>query len=213
MVGDRRVGPGREQGQQRGEAEGAGAEQRAAAEDVRELAVLGLAGEVHRGEEREQAQREQAGGEGEGREPLGDEVGAHQAGRAVDGDAGAQRAEGDAEGDRRDEAGDREDAAEAARTGVVGLLRVGVDVQEGEGRAAQDDADKHDRERDVQRGADGREGAGEADEEQHDDEDQPHMVGLPDRADRVVDELALVLGAGARGQHQSRRRRRSRRRR
>jgi hypothetical protein len=99
------------------------------------------------------------------------------------------------------EAGDREHAGPATRRGVV-VLGVGVGVHEGEGRAAQDHADEHHGQRDVQGGGDRGEGQREADEEEHDDEDQPHMVGLPDRPDRVVDEVALVVGAGPRGEHQ-----------
>ena len=73
-------------------------------------------------------------------------------------------------------------------------------LAEREARAAQHDAEGGDRERHEQRERDRRVGLGEA-RPQHDEaEDQPDVVGLPHRADRVVDHLAGPLAAlGAAG--------------
>ena len=55
-------------------------------------------------------------------------------------------------------------------------------------------------ERDEQRQRDRGVGLGEAGPQHDEDEDQPDVVGLPDRSDRVVDDLAGTLAAvGAAG--------------
>ena len=75
------------------------------------------------------------------------------------------------------------------------------------------------RQRDEQRQGDRRVGLGEAGPQHDEDEDQPDVVGLPHRGDRVVDDLARSLAAlgaarrrGPRSRPRSRRRRRWRRR-
>src|SRR5213593_775280 len=79
----------------------------------------------------------------------------------------------------------------------MALLFVGPTAPERERGAAQHDADQHERERDVQQRAEPRERRWEAGKEQHDREDEPHMIGLPHRADRLGDELPLTLLAGS----------------
>jgi len=49
----------------------------------------------------------------------------------------------------------------------------------------------------VQQDRDRRERGGKAGEEEHDHENQPHVVGFPDRCDRVRDEIALRLATVA----------------
>jgi hypothetical protein len=73
-------------------------------------------------------------------------------------------------------------------------------LPEDERRAAQDDADEHRRERDMERDPGRRVREREGGEEHHHDEDQPDVVGLPDRRQRLLDELALRAGAPAEGE-------------
>ncbi len=63
-------------------------------------------------------------------------------------------------------------------------------VVEGEARAAQDDAEGRQAQRDEQGREDRFEGEREPGPEHHEHEDQPDVVGLPDRADRPVDQRA-----------------------
>ena len=88
---------------------------------------------------------------------------------------------------RGDHARHREHATPALLRRVVARAVAAED----ERRAAQHDPDEHERERDVQHDAKGGERRGEGGEEQHDDEDEPHVIRFPDRPDLRGDQLAL----------------------
>ena len=76
------------------------------------------------------------------------------------------------------------------------------DPMEGESRAAQHDPERGQAERDEQGRHDRREGLGERRPEHHEDEDQPHVVRLPDRPDRPGDQGSRALAALAAPGHQ-----------
>src|SRR5207247_11320581 len=95
---------------------------------------------------------------------------------------------------RRDQPRSGEEQAPAALLSVA--VRAPPVAPERERRAPQHDPDEHEGERDVEPRAEQRERRWEAGEEQHDGEDEPDVVRLPYRADRVGDELALALLAG-----------------
>ena len=131
------------------------------------------------------------------------------------GDAGRHPAGGDAAGhgaeeERRDHRGERERGAEEA------LQRKRRDaLAERERRAPRAIMPKRrQRQRDVQRRGDRRERRRERGPQHDEHEDQPDVVGLPHRADRVLDQVALrACRAGCRRRAGPRSRRRSRRRR
>ena len=68
-------------------------------------------------------------------------------------------------------------------------------LAEREARAAEHDAERGECQRDEQREHDRREGFGERGPQHHEAEDQPDVVGLPHRPDRVVDQRARPLAA------------------
>ena len=152
----------------------------------------GVPHEVDRGEERDDADREDAT-EDRGRvHPARPRVAGLAAGRHPT---------------RRDRAGDRPHAVghEHRRDGergaeVAAIAGAEDGLAEGEARSPQHDAEGRDRERDEQGERDRRVGLGEAGPQDDEAEDQPDVVGLPHRCDRVVDHLAGSLAAlGASG--------------
>src|SRR4051794_32091026 len=67
-------------------------------------------------------------------------------------------------------------------------------MPEGEAGAAEDDPERREGERDVERGHDRRERARERRPEKDEDEDQPDVIGLPHRPDGAIDLPAHLLG-------------------
>jgi|GEM_PF-4422814 len=63
----------------------------------------------------------------------------------------------------------------------------------GEGGPTQYDPDQHQRQWDVQSDRDHGEGRRKGRKENHDGDDEPHVVGLPNRTDRLIDERPLRL--------------------
>ena len=151
-------------------------------------------------------QREQAERQRERREP-GRDVAGHEIVRCAEPPTrpGRDRPDRHPQQHRRHEARDREEPAPAALRHVV----MAVVAAERERRSAQHDADQHEGERDVERDGQLGERAGETGEEQHDGEDQPDMVRLPHRADRVGDRASRCRSRRARRRADPRRRRRS----
>ena len=103
---------------------------------------------------------------------------------------------GDATGDRTH--AERHDHGPQRERGPEVAAVAGAEhgLAEGEARSAQHDPDRGDRQRDEQRQRDRGVRLGEPGPQQHEAEDQPHVVALPDGADRVVDHLARPLAAG-----------------
>src|SRR2546425_8396318 len=164
--------------------------QRAAPEVLLQLPLVSFERQVHGRQERERDEREQSDRERERAEPRChvdrvETVPLRPSGPAES--SRRDRSRGGAEQERSNEARDREHHTPMA------LLFVRPIAPERERGPAQHDADQHERERDVQQRAEPRERRREAGEEQHDREDEPHMIGLPHRADRLGDELALTL--------------------
>ena len=135
----------------------------------------------------------------DGGEVGGDDDGEHAAEhrRRVDpavpritGDAaGGNAARGDGAGDRAEAVGDdhRRDGEGGPEVAAVTGAEDGL--AEGEARSAQHDPEGGQRQRDEQRQGDRREGLGEPGPQHDEAEDQPDVVGLPHRSDRVVDHL------------------------
>ena len=69
----------------------------------------------------------------------------------------------------------------------------------GEGGASQHDPDQHQGQRDVQPDGDHGEGRRKGRKENHDGDDEPDMVGLPDGTDGLVDQSALRLAVTTHG--------------
>ena len=99
------------------------------------------------------------------------------------------RADDDAENKWRHNAGGREDVAGP----LLNPARRRFKRAKGERRAAQYDADQHERERDVQHHAQIGEDGGEAGEEEDHHQDEPHVIGFPDRAHGMRDRGTLAL--------------------
>jgi hypothetical protein len=69
---------------------------------------------------------------------------------------------------------------------------------EGERRSAENDANQHQRERDVKHGAEPGVHRRKAGEGEHDGQNQPDVVRLPNRTDRVGDDLPLAMASRSR---------------
>ena len=106
------------------------------------------------------------------------------------GDVG-EPAGNDAEGKRRHQARGSEQPAEE-HLAANRPARVGAQP---ECHAAKDDREQGDGERRQQGGAERREGGGKRREQDRDREDQPDVVGLPDRADRGGDRFPVCAAA------------------
>ena len=187
----RRLPPGDEQRAERREEERPARPERPRPEVLDELGIVGFEREEDGREIGEERQRQQPDGQAERGEPRRRRTGRRSCRlrRYRSGPARGHRADADAEQHRGDQARAGEDPAPAALHRVV-LVVVGA---EGERRAAQHDADQHQRERNVQHDAEPREHRREAGEREHDRQDQPDVVGLPDRPDGVADHLALAV--------------------
>ncbi len=61
--------------------------------------------------------------------------------------------------------------------------------------APKHDSQQHERERNVQGGRDQGECGRECSKQDSDRDDQPHMIGFPDRPDRMIDQCPLLLAA------------------
>ena len=157
--------------------------------------ALGIHRQVRGRQEREETLREQTAGDGEERRPPREEA----ARQPPVGDADLARRQGaqaQAEDKRREEARRAEHRAPAPVHRVV----LSVVLAEDECGAAQDDADEDRRHRDVQGRHDGGERGREGGEEDHDDQDEPDVVSLPDRPDGVLDGRPLARRPGSPGQ-------------
>ena len=166
----------------------------------------GVGGQVDRREEGADGDRQRPDHRPRGVGPAGPDVaGGVALGHAPRGDP----AEGGAEEEGREHRGDGE-----RRPVGAAHPEAGRDLAEGEARPAQDDAERRQREGDEQRGEDRAVGRREGGPEDHQDEDQPDVVRLPDRPDGAVDERARRLRRAGRPRRSGpRSRRRSRRRR
>ena len=154
------------------------------AEVVAQLRVVRFPGQVDGGEIGANQQREHAGRD---RERIVPAVRI----------AGRQRAEAHPEQDRRQ----RARRAEHVAPGVARHVAAGGVGAEDVGGAAQHDPDQHQMERPEQRDARLRVGGGEAREQQHDEEDQPDVVGFPHRPYRLGQCVAMG-GAPLAARHQ-----------
>ena len=157
--------------------------------------ALGIHRQVGGCQEREEPLGEETTGDGERARPAGEEAARH----APTGHADLARGQG-AEAQPQEER--REEARRAEERAPASVHRIVTDVvpPEDKGRTAQHDPDEDRRHGDMQRRHDDGEGGREAREEDHDHEDEPDVIGLPDRSDRVLDGLALTLRSGAQGQ-------------
>src|SRR4029453_18280259 len=98
-------------------------------------------------------------------------------------------------GDRaKEERGDHRGGGEAGAEQPL-EPQLGHGLAEGEGGTPQDHPERHRHQRDVQSRHDRGEGGREPGPEHHQDEDQPDMVGLPHRPDRVLDQGPLTSPA------------------
>ena len=97
---------------------------------------------------------------------------------------------GDGAGDGAHAVGDEERREGEGGTEVAAVAGAEDGLAEREARSAQDDAEGGDGERDEKGQGDRRVGFGEARPQHDEDEDQPDVVGLPNRADRVVVEFS-----------------------
>ncbi len=187
MPDERCRAAGEEQHPERGEKGDDRRDQRADAEVLLELRVPSLEREVDRGEEGEEDEGEEADRPREGGEPGGDEALDERARGCLSERSRGDRAHGHPEQHGGRDARDRE-RAPPPLLGHVVVPAVGA---EGERGAAPHDPDQHERERDVQLDGEECEGGREAREEEHDHQDQPDVVRLPDGPDRVGDEVPL----------------------
>ena len=140
---------------------------------------FGVPHQVGRGEERADRHRHHPAEDRGGVDPAVDGIARLAAGRHP---TRCDAAGDGAEAVRDQHRGRREQRAE--RPPVAGAQHR---VAEREARAAQHDAERRDGEGHEQREGDRRVGLGEARPEDDEAEDQPHVVGLPHRPDRVVD--------------------------
>ena len=160
-------------------------------EIVLQLRVVGFHREVHRRQVGAERQGQRPDGERKWLQPWVHKRLDERAGWARRDAAGRDGARRHAEQHRGHQAGPGKEHAPAALH-VIALAVIGA---EGERRPAQHDADQHERKRDVQRHRESRVRRREAHEEQDHREDQPYMVGFPDRPDGIGDERALSLPA------------------
>ena len=86
--------------------------------------------------------------------------------------------------------GVRSEASPKNRTAERPAARAPCGVLEREPGTSQHDPERREAERDEERGEDRLEGRGESGPEHDQREDQPHVVCLPDRSDRPVDQRA-----------------------
>ena len=147
--------------------------------------------EVDRGEKDKQREGEQPDHDRERGRPSGDKTRGDLPVNDPD-VAGRHAAQRRPEENGRHRGRPREHAA-PARAHVVRLEAVGA---KGKGGSSEDDTDQRCRKGDVKGGAYRRKRAGKDREHQNDDEDQPDVIGLPDRRDGVFDGFALRLLSG-----------------
>ncbi len=101
-----------------------------------------------------------------------------------------------------DEGHEEAPAAEERGPHPAGLRRLAdVVVAEGEGAAAQDDAHEHDHQRDVKAPRHLHVDRRERDEEDHQGDDDPDVVRLPDRSDGLFTGCADLRALVRRGEH------------
>ena len=114
--------------------------------------------------------------------------------------AGGYPSGGDGAGDGAHAVGDEDRREGEGGAEVPAIAGAEHRLAEREARPAEHDPERGECERDEQRERDGGVGLGEAGPQHDEDEDQPHVVGLPHRADGVVDQFAGTLAAaGAAG--------------
>ena len=169
-----------------------GGRQRSGGEVALEVGGTGAAGvadEEHRRQVRGRGDEERPDQQRERIQPARDGI----AGGVADGHpARRDGADHGAHEERREQ---RREAEEAL--GEPTALESSRRLVEREPGAPQHDAERGEAERDEQRGEDRLERGRERRPEHHEDEDQPDVVGLPDRADRPVDQLARAPAAVA----------------
>src|SRR5262245_43451885 len=150
--------------------------QRAQAKILAQRFVSGLDRQIDRRQKREQSEREEPDGERKGRQPRGDE-GGDEIRILAPNPPRRNRADYHAQQNRRYQTGHRKDPPPSP----LHVVRPPVVAAESEGRSAKDNADQHQRQRDVQRDRDRGESGRERGEEKDYDQDQPDVVRLPDR--------------------------------
>jgi hypothetical protein len=188
----RRIGPEDRDAGQRHHARREGGDPRPEAEVGHQVVLPadpGLRGEEDGRDEGHDDHREHAAEQGRRVDPAAEGVPVPPCGYPARGDTARDGAQEEGHDHRGD--GER-------RTGDPLLVGAHHHLAEGETGAAHDDAQRRQPERDVERRRDRGERRRERRPEHHQAEDQPHVVGLPHRRERLVDEVPgapAALGA------------------